>query len=194
MSGWGLRALFAPGTVASRTANIASRWILNLMNLKTNSSRRAWHASPVRCLTRTAPFYYGVCRISSVGSKGKGLVILVRVTGPYFVARPGAWQKFPRLHMGLAGLLTLHIRSPRQNHQDRDSPAARPGPALLSGACLPNSPRLLDSSFFIEMPSGLSDFTFAISCPRIRTSLRCVSCTHIPHSILWKTRASREGG
>src|SRR6202035_4364790 len=40
----------------------------------------------------------------------------------------------PKAACGLAGLLTLDIRSPRQNHRDRDSPAARPGPALLSGA------------------------------------------------------------
>jgi len=51
MSGWGLRALFAPGTVASRTANIASRWILNLMNLKTNSSRRC-----LACITSKVPY------------------------------------------------------------------------------------------------------------------------------------------
>jgi hypothetical protein len=62
----------------------------------------------------------------------------------------------PKAAYGFAGLLTPDIRSPRQNHQDQDSPAARingglySGPDLLcsQGPCLPNSPRLLDAVIF----------------------------------------------
>ncbi len=64
--------------------NIASPYRLKLLNLNRNGPLQTLAPSPIRWLTGTAPFYYGVCRMSSDGSKRKLDATLCAAHRPIF--------------------------------------------------------------------------------------------------------------